>query len=135
VAEAPVRRAYQVYLYVVCFVSVLVLMFAGARALFGVVRIALPEQTAAEPGFFFEGPFPGEPLPGEPGPFEFDPADFERRRGVAELLENGILAGLAGGLFAFHWRRAARVRAELEAGEGGGGDPAPPGGDPRTSGS
>ena len=132
-ADAPVRRAYQVYLYVVCFVSVLVLLFAGARALFGVVRIALPEQTAAEPGFFFEGPFPGEPVPGEES-LRFDPVDLERRRGVAELLENGILAGLAGGLFAFHWRRAARLRAELEAGEGGGGDAAPSDGNPRTSG-
>jgi hypothetical protein len=129
VAEAPVRRAYQVYLYVVCFVSVLVVLFAGARALFGVVRIALPEQTAAENGFFFEGPFPGEQLPGELEPLEFDPVDFERRRGVAELLENGILAGLAAGLFVFHWRRATRLRAELEAGESAGGEPGPPGGD------
>jgi hypothetical protein len=129
VAEAPVRRAYQVYLYVVCFVSVLVVLFAGARALFGVVRIVLPEQTAAEPGVFFEGPFPGEQLPGELGPVQFDPVDFERRRGVAELLENGILTGLAAGLFVFHWRRAARLRAELEAGEGAGGGPAPPSGD------
>lgn len=129
-AEPSVRRAYQVYLYVVCFVSVLVLLFAGARALFGVVRIALPEQTAAEPGFFFEGTFPGGRLPGIPEP---DPVDLERRRGVAELLENGILAGLAGGLFALHWRRAARVRAELEAGEGSGGDSAPPDRDAETS--
>jgi hypothetical protein len=122
VAEAPVRRAYQVYLYVVCFVSVLVLLFAGARALFGVVRIALPEQTAAEPVFFgprFPGDFREEP----------DPVDFERRRGVAELLENGILAGLAAGLFAFHWRRATRLRAELEAGESDGGEATPPEGE------
>jgi hypothetical protein len=119
VAEAPVRRAYQVYLYVVCFVSVLVVLFAGARALFGVVRIALPEQTAAEPAFF-GAPFPGEVREGP------DLEDFERRRGVAELLENGILAGLAGGLFAFHWRRATKLRAELEGGGSAPGEPDAP---------
>jgi hypothetical protein len=122
VAEAPVRRAYQVYLYVVCFVSVLVVLFAGARALFGVVRIALPEQTAAEPAFF-GAPFPGEVREGP------DLEDFERRRGVAELLEKGILVGLAGGLFAFHWRRATRLRAELEAGESDGDEATPPEGE------
>jgi hypothetical protein len=113
VVEAPVRRAYQVYLYVVCFVSVLVLMFAGALALFGVVRTALPEQTATEPAFF--GPrFPGDLGEGT------RLVHFERKRGVAELLENGILAGLAGGILFLHWRRAATLRAELETEEGGG---------------
>lgn len=105
-AEAPVRRAYQIYLYAVCFVSVIVLLFAGAQALFGVVRIALPEQTAAEHGYY--GPFTEEQVPG------FDPIDQERKQGIVDLLQNGIVAGLAAGLFAFHWRRAKRVREELE---------------------
>lgn len=113
-AEAQVRRAYQIYLYAVCFVAVIVLLFAGSQALFGVVRIALPEQTAAEHGYYVE------PVPaGEGGTlvsedrFGFD-FDQERKRGVADLLQNGIVAGLAGGLFAFHWRRAKRLREELE---------------------
>ena len=105
-AEAPVRRAYQIYLYAVCFVTVLVLLFTGAQALFGVVRIALPDQTAAEHAYF------------ETGAPEFqtglDPIDQERKRGVVQLLENGIVAGLAGGLFAFHWARARHLREELE---------------------
>lgn len=105
-AEAPVRRAYQIYLYAVCFVAVIVLLFAGAQALFGVVRLALPEQTAAEQGFFEQGAPEFQT--------SFDPIEQERRQGVAQLLENGIVAGLAGGLFAFHWRRAKRLREELE---------------------
>ncbi len=106
-AETPVRRAYQIYLYAVCFVAVIVLLFAGAQALFGVVRIVLPEQTAAEHGYF--SPNPEEQF----GP-PFDPVDQERKRGVVQLLQNGIVAGFAGGLFAFHWRRARRLRDELE---------------------
>lgn len=109
--EAPVRRAYQIYLYAVCFVAVIVLLFAGAQALFGVVRLALPEQTAAELGYY--GPYPEEQGFG-PG---FDPIDQERKRGVAQLLQNGIIAGLAAGLFSFHWRRARRLREELEGTE------------------
>jgi hypothetical protein len=123
-AEAPVRRAYQVYLYAICFVAVLVLLFAGAQALFGIVRIALPEQTLAEQGFI-------DVIDGPPGN-GFDPIDQERKRGVSDLLENGIVAGLAGALFAFHWRRATRLRGELEAAglstSEDVGQPSPPGG-------
>jgi hypothetical protein len=108
-AEAPVRRAYQIYLYAVCFVAVIVLLFAGAQALFGVVRIALPEQTASQYGYFETGAPEFEP--------RFDPIDQERKQGVVELIRNGIIAGLAGALFAFHWRRASRLREELEGTE------------------
>jgi hypothetical protein len=105
-AEVSVRRAYQIYLYAVCFVAVIVLLFAGAQALFGIVRIALPEQTAVKYGYV------------ETGAPEFqtgfDPIDQERQQGVVDLIQNGIVAGLAGGLFAFHWRRARRLREELE---------------------
>lgn len=113
-AEAPVRRAYQIYLYAVCFVAVIVLLFSGAQGLFGVVRIVLPEQTGVEYGFY-EQPVPlGEQGTVIPEDRIFDPIDQERKRGLVDLLQNGIVAGLAGGLFAFHWRRAKRLREELE---------------------
>jgi hypothetical protein len=105
-AEAPVRRAYQIYLYAVCFVAVIVLLFAGAQALFGIVRVALPDQTAAQHGYFETGAPELQT--------QFDPVDQERKQGVVQLVENGIVAALAAGLFAFHWRRASRLRAELE---------------------
>jgi hypothetical protein len=106
--EAPVRRAYQVYLYTVCFVAVLVFLFAASLALFGVVRIALPEQTGGT-GIFAEG-FEGSLTSGiEEG---------EQRQGFAQLIENVILAGIAGLVFSLHWRRAGTLRASLEeAGE------------------
>jgi|SRR5919108_2353474 hypothetical protein len=110
-AEAPVRRAYQIYLYAVCFVTVIVLLFSGAMALFGVVRIALPEQSAADHGFV-------DYIDGGEAPPVFDPIDQERKQGIVDLIQNGIVAGLAAGLFAFHWRRASRFREELEGGSG-----------------
>jgi hypothetical protein len=103
-----VRRTYQVYLYAVCFVSVLVFLFAASLALFGIVRIALPEQTAAEQQFF-PGPFPEQPPIVATGV-----EDQERKQGVAQLLENAILAGIGGVVFSFHWRRSGRLRDSLE---------------------
>lgn len=105
-AETTVRRAYHIYLYAVCFVSVLVLLFAGAQALFGVVRIVLPDQTVGQYGYYETGAPEFQT--------RFDPIDQERKQGIVDLLRNGIVAGLAGGLFAFHWGRARRFREELE---------------------
>lgn len=101
--DVTVRRVYQVYLYAVCFVSVLVVLFAAAEAIYSVVRIVAPETTAGVAGAF-------SPFPGSSG----GPADFERDQGTAELIQNLILGGLAFGIFVFHWKRAAEVRGELE---------------------
>ena len=97
--ETPVRRAYHVYLYAVCFVATVVLLVAGTRALLGIVHIALPEQSPVFGAPFFEDEGFGIPAP-------------DRSRGTAELLEGAVLAGLAGGLFALHWRRAKGLRGE-----------------------
>lgn len=102
--EAPVRRAYQVYLYTVCFVAVLVFLFAASLALFGVVRIAFPEQTGGA-GFF---------EPGLGGSLTSGIEEAEQRQGFAHLIENAILAGIAGLVFGLHWRRAGALRNSLE---------------------
>lgn len=102
-AETPVRRAYQVYLYAVCFVATVVLLVAGTRALLGIVHIALPEQSPVYGAPYFE----------DEG-FDFPAPD--RSRGTAELLEGVVLAGLAGGLFVLHWRRAKTLRGDAEPG-------------------
>jgi hypothetical protein len=106
--EAPVRRAYQVYLYTVCFVAVLVFLFAASLALFGVVRIAFPEQTGST-GVFGQG---------LGGSLTTGIEEAEQKQGFAQLIENAILAGIAGLVFGLHWRRAGTVRDSLEeAGE------------------
>ena len=107
-AEAAVRRPYQVYLYVVCFVAVLTLLVAASLALFGLVRVVVPDQTAAAPQLF-PGPFPEQATSVPVGA-----EDLERKRGLAQFLNNTILAGIAGLLFALHWRRANRLRDSFQ---------------------
>lgn len=107
--ERPVRRAYHVYLYAVCLATVIVLLFSTASALFGVVRIAAPGTTSrAGTVFGFGGPFFGD------DGVTVD-ADAERDAGLVQLIESGILALVAGGLFALHWTRAERLRRRMEA--------------------
>lgn len=108
-AEVTVRRAYQVYLYAVCFVTVLVLLFASAQAIFGIVRIAAPGTTSGTRA----GPAIFEPGPGREA-FTFDPEEAERDRGVRELLQSGLLAIIAGVVFGIHWQLSVRLRRELE---------------------
>ncbi|MGH2571970.1 MAG: hypothetical protein ACRDGU_00500 [Actinomycetota bacterium] len=86
-AEGPVRRSYQAYLYAVCFVAVLIILVGGALAIFGIVRIAAPGTTG------------------------FEPANAERDAGIVQLASSGFLALAAYGLFLFHWRRASVLRA------------------------
>lgn len=102
--DITVRRAYQVYLYAVCFVTVLVVLVTAAQAAYGIVRIAAPGVTS-ETGDFGEN---------RNLAFGFDPAEAERDRGTRDLIQNGIIAVIAGGVFAFHWRLATRLRRELE---------------------
>ena len=105
-AETPVRRAYQVYLYAVCFVATVMLLVSGTRALLGVVHIALPQESPVFGAPFFEDEGFGVPTP-------------DRSQGTTELLEGLVLSGLAAGLFVVHWRRAKALR-----GESGGSAPA-----------
>lgn len=84
--EVPIRRSYQVYLYTVCFVAVLVSLVAGALAVFGIVRIAAP------------------------GVVGFGSASAERNNGIVQLASSGLLALAAFGLFRIHWRRASAMR-------------------------
>ncbi len=86
-AEGPARRAYQVYLYTVCFVSVLVVLVAGALAAFALVRIIAPGTT-------------------EVGA----PARFERDEGIRQFATTAFLALASSAIFRFHWRRASAFR-------------------------
>jgi hypothetical protein len=87
-AHVPIRRSYQVYLYAVCFVAVLVTLVAGALAIFGLVRIVAPGATG------------------------FGSASAERRQGIVQLASSGLLALAAYVLFRIHWRRAYELGGE-----------------------
>lgn len=101
----PVRRAYQVYLYAACLAAVIVLLFSIAQLLFGVVRIAAPATTSKGAGVSFS--FFGSGVTGG-----FGSEDDERDRGIVQVIENGILAAVAGVIFAVHWSLAGRAREE-----------------------
>lgn len=85
-AEMPIRRSYQAYLYAVCFVAVFTALVAGALAAFGIVRVAAPGVTG------------------------FGAANAERDGGIVQLASSGLLALAAYGLFVLHWRRVAVFR-------------------------
>jgi hypothetical protein len=110
-----------VYLYAACLAAMIVLLFSIAQALFGVVRIAAPGTTwkSANVPFSFFG-FDSSGGSGD--------EDTERDRGIVQLIENGILAVVAGTVFAVHWSMAGRLREE---GAGAGAEPRPAGPAPR----
>ena len=85
--EGPARRAYQVYLYTVCFVSVLTLLVAGAVAAYGLVRIIAPGTTGI----------------GRLG-------SFERDEGIRQFVTGAFLTLATSAIFRFHWQRAAAFR-------------------------
>jgi len=109
--ERPGRRAFQIYLYAVCLVTVIVVLFSTASAVYGIIRIAAPGTTAqGDEGFsfgFFEA--------GSSGIESGDITDTERDRGIASLAENGIFALLAAGIFWWHWDQGVKLRAEIAA--------------------
>lgn len=114
--DVTVRRAFQIYLYAVCFVTVIVVLFAGSQAIYALVRVAAPGTTAPSSGgppFILRG--------GGNGSFGFEQSGraaadttTERNEGKLQLIQNGILLVLALGIFLFHWDRANALRAELE---------------------
>ncbi len=85
--EGPARRAYQVYLYSVCFVSVLIVLVAGGLAAFALVRMIAPGTTGV-----------GAPAP------------FERDEGIRQFATTAFLALASAAIFRFHWRRASAFR-------------------------
>lgn len=103
----PTRHVYQVYVYAVCFVTVLILLFTAASFVYAIVRIAAP-GTTAQGGFgglsFFRafGDAFGSGFASE----------GERDRGIVQLIQSGILGIGAGALFYVHWGWANRLRTE-----------------------
>jgi hypothetical protein len=111
--ERPGRRAFQIYLYAVCLVTVVVVLFSSASAVYALIRIAAPGTTAQGDDFGFEFGFISEegggPVRGG------DTADAERDRGVASLAENGIFALAAAAIFWWHWQQSVQLRAQIAA--------------------
>ncbi|MGH9282396.1 MAG: hypothetical protein ACRD0S_05610, partial [Acidimicrobiales bacterium] len=85
VEASPAWRTYQAYVHAVCFVSVLIVLVAGAAAAYGLFRVIAPGVTA-----------------------QFSSATAEREGGIAQLVTGGISALASFAVFVYHWRRSAR---------------------------
>lgn len=88
--ETNVRRVYQTYLYVTCFVTILFSLVAGAMALKALMDIVFPSLASN------------------------GPASYVRERAAATLVTSLIFGGVAFGVFGWHWLLAKRVREELD---------------------
>ena len=101
-----------VYLYLVCLITLVMVIFAAVSAVRNVVELAYPDPGA----FAFEpayGPEGKEELTAqERAEREQSFQDAERRRAVIGLVGSGTMLLLAGPAYLYHWRR---VQAELGA--------------------
>jgi hypothetical protein len=96
-------RAFRIYLYAACLISMLLLLFSVASALYAVVRIAAPGTTGSTTRAIS--------FTTDSRTAKVD-EDAERDKGTAQLIQSGILALVAGGVFAFHWTQAGRLETE-----------------------
>lgn len=85
VEASPAWRTYQAYVHAVCFVSVLIVLVAGATGAYGLFRVIAPGVTA-----------------------QFSSATAEREGGIVQLVTGGLSALAAYTVFVYHWRRSAR---------------------------
>jgi hypothetical protein len=101
-----------VYLYLVCLITLVVSIFAAVQLVRGAVGLAYPD-----PGYYgyYGDPAPVDP-PGEENSAEDlkrqeDLArDSQRRQEILGLVSSGTTLLIAGPLYLYHWRR---VQAEL----------------------
>ena len=102
----PLRN---LYLYLVCLITLVISVFAAVQLVRGVVSLAYPD-----PGWFGYAP---EPV--EDGPSEEEmqrqqqlAEESQRRHAVLEIVCSGTTLLVAGPLYIYHWRR---IQAELPA--------------------
>lgn len=99
-----------VYLYLVCLITLVMVIFAAVSAVRNTVGLLYPEpgSFAYEPVY---GPEGKEELTDEERDERVDAfQDAERRRAVLGLVGAGTMLLLAGPAYLYHWRR---VQAEL----------------------
>ncbi|MDK3256679.1 hypothetical protein [Blastococcus capsensis] len=101
-----------VYLYLVCLITLVVSIFAAVQLVRSAVGIFYPD-----PGFY--GYYPVD-TPGGPSGLDEEEirrqeqlaADSQRRHEILDVVGSGTTLLIAGPLYVYHWRR---VQAELPA--------------------
>lgn len=94
------------YLYLVCLITLVISIFAAVGLVRGAVELLYPD-----PGYFgFEVPRDGEVSEEEQRRQEELARDSQRRQAVLGLVGSGTTLVIAGPLYLYHWRR---VQSEL----------------------
>lgn len=105
--------ARNLYLYLVCLITLLIAIFATVQVVRSTVGIIWPETTSSFGWYAGAGPeaeFEGEAF-AEQYLQEQDAAeDAARRSEILGAVTAGTTLLLAGGLYAYHWRRAQAER-------------------------
>jgi hypothetical protein len=102
-----------VYLYLVCLITLVVSLFATVSLVRSAVGLVYPD-----PGFYgYYGPVPGEGTGEEISAAELErqeelARDSQRRQEVLGLVGSGTTLLIAGPLYLYHWRR---IQSELPA--------------------
>jgi len=93
-----------VYLYLVCLITLVVSIFAAVQLVRSVVGIAYPD-----PGYYAYYPAPDEQItPEEIKRQEEISRDSQRRQEVLGLVGSGTTLLIAGPLYLYHWRRVQK---------------------------
>ncbi len=100
------------YLYAVCLITLVILIFAAVSLVRNAVQVSYPDPS----------PIGYEPAYGPEGPVELDPQERERReqalqesqrhQAVLGLVGSGAMLLIAGPAYAYHWRK---VQSELHS--------------------
>lgn len=104
------------YLYLVCLVTLVVSLFAAVQLVRSTVGLLYPDPA----GYYGYEPYYAPPIPGEESPGAPSEADRERqeelardsarRQSVLDVVGSGTTLLIAGPLYVYHWRR---VQSEL----------------------
>jgi hypothetical protein len=98
------------YLYLVCLITLVMILFAAVNVVRGTVQILYPDPApfAYEPAY---GPEGGQELaPAERAEREQAIEESQRHQAVLSLVGSGAMLAIAGPAYLYHWRR---VQSEL----------------------
>jgi hypothetical protein len=101
------------YLYLVCLVTLVVSLFAAVQLVRSTVALLYPDPSGYYEGYYYPGPVEGEvgTLSEEEQQRQEQLArDSQRRQSVLDVVSSGTTLLIAGPLYLYHWRR---VQAEL----------------------
>ena len=111
-STADRRSLRELYLYLVCLVTLVISLFAAVRLVGSVVELAYPDPQAG--GWYEAGPVGGDLDAAERERQEDLSRQSQRRAAVLSLVSAGTTLLVAGPVYAYHWRRVQSERGRRE---------------------